>query len=151
MSRVRTSRSVPLGGRAIRSVARIGRRTRRNATCPSIVATACRLSRAAQEATSTIPINRYASPIQSPRASVASFARPGGNLTGVSSSTAGDLAPKRLEMLPEMVPKAEVIAGHREPRQPDTVHVHSRGLKAAARVLKSDLYIVHATTAKRDR
>jgi putative tryptophan/tyrosine transport system substrate-binding protein len=38
---------------------------------------------------------------------VASLARPGGNLTGVSSL---DLSPKRIEMVSELVPGAKVIA-----------------------------------------
>ena len=40
---------------------------------------------------------------------VASLARPGGNLTGVSILTVG-LMPKRLELLSELVPQAKVIA-----------------------------------------
>jgi putative ABC transport system substrate-binding protein len=40
---------------------------------------------------------------------VASFARPGGNLTGFTILTA-ELMPKRLELLSEMVPQAKMIA-----------------------------------------
>jgi putative ABC transport system substrate-binding protein len=40
---------------------------------------------------------------------VASLARPGGNLTGVSFLV-GELNPKRLELLSELVPQAKVIA-----------------------------------------
>jgi putative ABC transport system substrate-binding protein len=65
-------------------------------------------SRAAQSATSTIPI---VSIIGDPVAAglVASLARPGGNLTGVSFLDV-ELTPKRLELLSELVPQASEIA-----------------------------------------
>jgi putative ABC transport system substrate-binding protein len=61
---------------------------------------------AAKGATSTIPIVfSGGDPVE--RGLVASLARPGGNLTGVSSL---DLSPKRLEMISELVPEAKLIA-----------------------------------------
>ena len=64
---------------------------------------------AAKEATSTIPIvfETGVDPVES--GLVASYARPGGNLTGVTILTAG-LMPKRLEILAELVPQARAIA-----------------------------------------
>jgi putative ABC transport system substrate-binding protein len=64
---------------------------------------------AAKNATSTIPIvfTDVGDPIGF--GLVASLARPGGNLTGFSNLT-GELGPKRLELLSELVPQAAVIA-----------------------------------------
>src|SRR5439155_23496552 len=61
---------------------------------------------AAKGATSTIPIV-FSGGDPVGLGLVASLARPGGNLTGVSSL---DLSPKRFEMLSELVPGAKLIA-----------------------------------------
>ncbi len=65
-------------------------------------------SRAAKAATSTIPIvfSAGGDPVADGR--VASLARPGGNLTGVSFLTSG-LYPKRLQLLSELVPQARSV------------------------------------------
>jgi putative ABC transport system substrate-binding protein len=69
---------------------------------------------AAKGATSAIPIVfSGADPVES--GLVVSLARPGGNLTGVSSL---DLSPKRLEMLSELVPGAKLIALLVNPNNP---------------------------------
>src|SRR3954447_19166707 len=60
-------------------------------------------------ATSTIPIVFRHGADVAKLGLVASFARPGGNLTGVSLLT-DELTPKRLELLSELVPQARVIA-----------------------------------------
>ena len=66
-------------------------------------------ARAAKNATSTIPIVFLigTDPVAGDLA--VSFARPGGNLTGVTLLI-GALYPKRLELLSELVPQARVIA-----------------------------------------
>jgi putative ABC transport system substrate-binding protein len=64
---------------------------------------------AAKNATSTIPIVFQIGGDPVKEKLVASFARPGGNLTGVTILTA-ELNPKRLELLAELVPQARVIA-----------------------------------------
>src|SRR6202795_3070030 len=70
---------------------------------------------AAKSATSTIPIVfSVGDPVE--RGLVASLARPGGNLTGVSSL---DLTPKRLDLLSELVPQARVITLLVNPNNPN--------------------------------
>ena len=59
-------------------------------------------ARAAKEATSTIPM--VMATMGDPRAIVASFARPGGNITGVTTFST-ELIGKRLELLKELVPR----------------------------------------------
>jgi putative ABC transport system substrate-binding protein len=71
---------------------------------------------AAKDATSTIPIVFHGSDLVA-RGLVASLARPGGNLTGVSLMSS-ELVPKLLEMLLEVVPQARLIGLLRDPSSP---------------------------------
>ena len=72
---------------------------------------------AAKSATSTIPIVFVSGGDPVATGLVASLARPGGNLTGVSILTI-ELMPKRLELLSELVPQARVIALLVNPNNP---------------------------------
>ena len=74
---------------------------------------------------------------------VASFNRPGGNLTGVSF-LATQLEEKRLGLLHELVPNAAVIAALLNPASP-TAQSQARVLETAARVLRLRLHVVHAS------
>ncbi len=74
-----------------------------------IVTAATPAAKAAKNATSTIPIVMADPGDPVATGLVASLARPGGNLTGVSS-IAPDLASKRLELLKETVPKISRVA-----------------------------------------
>ncbi len=66
-------------------------------------------TRAAKDATITIPIVMTQDPDPVASGFVASLARPGGNITGLSNVSA-DLGGKRLELLKEIVPKLSRVA-----------------------------------------
>jgi putative ABC transport system substrate-binding protein len=71
---------------------------------------------AAKSATSTIPIVFFSGdPVEA--GLVASLARPGGNLTGVSNMNV-ELMPKRLELLSELVPQGRAIVLLVDPKGP---------------------------------
>jgi putative ABC transport system substrate-binding protein len=98
---------------------------------------------AAKNATSTIPIVFHAGADPIAEGLVASLARPGGNLTGVSLM-ANEIAPKRLELLSELVPQARVIAlvnPNNSIAQP-----MMRGMQEAARAKGVELSILKAAT-----
>jgi putative ABC transport system substrate-binding protein len=74
-----------------------------------IVTSGGALTRRAKEATSTIPIVMTNDPDPVGDGFVASLARPGGNITGLSTF-APELSGKRLEILREVVPKLSRVA-----------------------------------------
>src|SRR5436190_2484719 len=67
------------------------------------------LTRAAKEATTTIPIVMAQDPDPVGNGFVASLARPGGNITGLAT-LAPELSGKQLELLKEVVPKLSRVA-----------------------------------------
>ena len=96
---------------------------------------------AAKGATSTIPIVfSGGDPVE--RGLVASLARPGGNLTGVSSL---DLSPKRLEMLSELVPGTKSIALLVNPNNPFAESTITN-VQEAARTKGVQLHVLKAST-----
>jgi putative ABC transport system substrate-binding protein len=74
-----------------------------------IVSAGATVTRTAKQATTTIPIVMAQDPDPVGNGLVASLARPGGNITGLSSLTA-DLSGKRLELLKEILPKLSHVA-----------------------------------------
>jgi ABC-type uncharacterized transport system substrate-binding protein len=74
-----------------------------------IVVVATPVVRAAKETTSTVPIVIAAVPDPVNSGLVASLARPGGNITGMTILTT-ELAPKRLQLVRELVPNATRVA-----------------------------------------
>jgi ABC-type uncharacterized transport system substrate-binding protein len=87
---------------------------------------------AAKRATSTIPIVFATAPDPVRLGLVASLARPGGNVTGVTSLSS-DLAGKRLELLKQLVPRAARIAVLNDPENRSSEFI----LKGAESVAKS--------------
>jgi len=99
---------------------------------------------AAKRATSTIPIVSVIGGDPVADGLVASLARPGGNLTGVSFLTR-ELMPKRLELLSDLVPQARVIALLVNPDSPQTER-RIRDMQEAARTKGLQLPILKAST-----
>jgi len=99
---------------------------------------------AAKTATSSIPIVFSVGGDPVADGLVASLARPGGNLTGVSLITGG-LMPKRLELLSEMIPQARVIALLVNPNAPSAERDIGE-IQEAARAKGAQLQILKAGT-----
>ena len=108
-----------------------------------IVAGADLAARAAKNATSTIPIVFIAGRDPVEQGLVASLARPGGNLTGVSFLTS-ELNPKRFELLRELVPQARVIALLVNPNNP-SFELIVKAVEQAARAKGVQLHILKAS------
>src|SRR5216683_780144 len=95
---------------------------------------------AAKSATSTIPIVFVSGADPVELGLVASLARPGGNLTGFSTT---ELTAKRLELLSELVPQAEVIALLVNPNNANSEPM-IRDVQEAARAKGVQLHILKA-------
>jgi len=76
---------------------------------------------------------------------VASFNRPGGNRTGVCLIS-GSVGAKRLELLRELAPKANLIAMLTNPNNP--AEGNGRDEQAAARVIGQDTLVLNATSER---
>jgi putative ABC transport system substrate-binding protein len=101
---------------------------------------------AAKAATTTIPIV-FAVAVDPVEAGlVASLNRPGGNLTGVTALSV-ELAPKKLQMLHELVPTATIIALLVNSANPNA-ETQSRDVQAAARALGLQLHVLHAANER---
>jgi putative ABC transport system substrate-binding protein len=100
-------------------------------------------AQAAKAATATIPIvfNVGEDPIK--LGLVASFNRPGGNITGVNTLSPA-LESKRLGLLRELVPQAAIIAVLLNPTNPDA-DLQRRDVQAAAAAIGQDLRIFSAS------
>jgi putative ABC transport system substrate-binding protein len=111
-----------------------------------IVAPGTDAARAAKEATSIIPIVTVV--VGDPVGSrlIASLARPGGNVTGMSSA-ALDITAKQLELLKEVAPRLARVAVLRN--STTAVHVTSlKELEVAARALRVRLQPIEVRTPK---
>ena len=100
---------------------------------------------AAKAATATIPIVFQVGVDPVAAGLVASLARPGGNVTGITNINT-ELVSKRLELLRELVPKASVVALLVNPTSPEITEAVSRDLQSTARTLGLQLHILHAST-----
>src|SRR5262249_28840654 len=100
---------------------------------------------AAKAATTTVPIVFVTAGDPVALGLVASLARPGGNMTGVTS-LAVELGPKQLEVVRELVPTARVIALLVNPDVPTNADALARAVGAAAATRGIELHVLHART-----
>src|SRR5260221_8445961 len=100
--------------------------------------------RAAQAATKTIPIVFLTGADPVATGLVASLNRPGSNITGVASLV-DEVAPKRLELMHELVPKTKMIGFLTNPSNPNAA-IFARDVQAAAGVLGQTVHILNAST-----
>ena len=116
-----------------------------NSNVDVIVAWATPAVNAARRATSAIPIVMVG--IGDPVASgfIASLARPGGNITGLSGITV-DLSAKLVELFAELVPAMKRVGVLRNPNNPGTV-LHLRETEDAVRKLNMQVEVVDAQTS----
>ena len=103
---------------------------------------------AAKAATTTIPIVFSVNEDPVRLGLVASFAWPGGNLTGVNIFTS-ELAAKRLELLRELVPTATRVAVLVNPENAANTETTLRDVATAARALGLQIQIGPPTPAAR--
>ena len=99
---------------------------------------------AAQAATTTVPIVFNTAGDAITLGLVASLSRPGGNLTGVTSLNM-EIAPKRLELLHQVLPTANAFALLVNPTSP-IVETITKGLLTAAGSLGLQTHILQAST-----
>jgi putative tryptophan/tyrosine transport system substrate-binding protein len=99
----------------------------------------------AKAATATIPVVFLLGSDPVAAGLVDNLARPGGNVTGVTSLNM-ELGPKRLELLRELLPKANAIALLVNPTNPTITKSMSRDLQSAAGSFGLQLHILNAST-----
>jgi putative tryptophan/tyrosine transport system substrate-binding protein len=111
-----------------------------------IAATGTPAALAAKAATATIPIvfETGSDPVHI--GLVSSLNRPGGNLTGIAQ-LAIEVAPKRIELLHEMVPAAKSLALLVDPTDRMVSEDTMRGARAAATTLGLDLHVLSVNSA----
>ena len=100
---------------------------------------------AAQQATRTIPIVMASSTDPVRDGLVASLARPGSNVTGLTGLVTPDIGGKRLELLKEALPRISRVAVLSNPTYP---YRYLDELKASGRSLKLQLEMVEANASE---
>jgi ABC-type uncharacterized transport system substrate-binding protein len=101
-------------------------------------------ARAAKNATSTIPIVFTSANDPVEDGLVANINRPGGNVTGISVYF-GELGPKRLELLQELVPYARTVALLVNPNNPSSESYTSKVRRAQQAIGGNELYVQAAS------
>jgi len=112
-----------------------------------IAATTTPAALAAKAATTTIPIVFHIGGDPVALGLVASLNRPGGNVTGVTQLN-NEIAPKRLELLHELIPTATVIALLVNPADPTIAEAYSSVVVSAARRLGLVLHVLNSSSER---
>jgi putative tryptophan/tyrosine transport system substrate-binding protein len=109
-----------------------------------MAATSTPVALAAKAATTTIPIifELGSDPVE--LGLVASLSRPGGNVTGVIQWNI-EVAPKRLEVLHELLPTARVMALLVDPTDPTNAKTTVSEVSAAAKTFGLQLHVLNAS------
>jgi putative ABC transport system substrate-binding protein len=112
-----------------------------------IAATSTPAAIAAKATTTTIPIvfEMGGNPVE--LGLVASLSRPGGNVTGVTGLNA-EVAPKRLELLHELLPTVRVMALLVDPTDSTTASTTVNEVLTAARSFGLQLHVLHASSER---
>ncbi|MGA8936230.1 MAG: ABC transporter substrate-binding protein, partial [Pseudolabrys sp.] len=102
---------------------------------------------AAKAATTTIPVvfETGLDPIAA--GLVKSLSRPEGNITGITSLNVA-VAPKGLELLHELIPKANSLAVLVNPANPVNTETNMKNLEAPARARGLQLHVLNASTER---
>jgi putative ABC transport system substrate-binding protein len=112
----------------------------------SVIAAATTLAAlAAKAATTTIPIVFEMADDPVRLGLVTSLNRPDGNITGVATLNI-EVAPKRLQLLHEVVPSAKVVALLVNPADATVAEIQSREVRSAAHTLGLELHVLNART-----
>jgi putative tryptophan/tyrosine transport system substrate-binding protein len=112
-----------------------------------IAATTTPAAFAAKAATTTIPIVFEIGFDPVALGLVAALNRPGGNLTGVTNSGV-EVAPKRLELLHELIPSARLFALLVDPSDPSNAEAEWSSGVSAAHTLGIDLHRLNASSER---
>jgi len=112
-----------------------------------IVATSTPSVLAAKSATATIPIVFEAASDPVKLGLVASLARPGGNVTGVTQATE-EVMPKRLQLMRELIPEARVMGLLVNPADPILAEPQAREALSVSRDLGIELHVLNASTGR---
>jgi putative tryptophan/tyrosine transport system substrate-binding protein len=100
---------------------------------------------AAKAATTTIPIVFEMADDPVRLGLVTSLNRPDGNITGVATLNI-EVAPKRLQLLHEVVPSAKVVALLVNPADATVAEFQTREVRSAAHILGLELHVLNART-----
>jgi putative ABC transport system substrate-binding protein len=112
-----------------------------------IAATSTEVAIAAKAANTMIPIvfETASDPVQ--LGLVAHLNRPGSNVTGITSVNV-EMAPKRLQLLHELVPTASIMALLVNPANPRVTETNIKLFQTAARALGLELHVLNASTER---